>query len=141
MFQGYRVHIGSPERGSGHPRQLYGPNGPRGETQQPAWAAAPPCRPNLEGKERGERKEGEGFGLPLPSLPLLLPFPFGKYERGGSELEEAPSRIPPTWACPLLLPLPPTYIYMWGAPLEHVPTTVSRVRRSPPQFTPPVIFS
>ena len=39
---GYRVHIGSPEAVPGTPGKRYGPNGPRGGTQQPAGAAPPP---------------------------------------------------------------------------------------------------
>ena len=35
----------------------------------------------------------------------------------------------------------PTYIYVGRGRLEHTTTSVSRVRRSPPQITPSVIFS
>ena len=52
-----------------------------------------------------------------------------------------PSSIPPTWAHPSCSPPPPTYIYVGRGCLEHTTNIVSRVRRPPPQFTPPVIFT
>src|SRR3989337_2003857 len=81
---GYRVHIESPEGVPGTPGKRYGPNGPRGETQQPAGAAAPPIWAAREEKERGEeRRKGRDSASPfLPSF-LLLPFPSEKYVKGG----------------------------------------------------------
>ena len=66
---GYRVLIGSLEGVQGTPDKRYGPNGPRGETQQPAGAAAPPYGLSQRTKERGEeRRKGRDSAPPfLPS--------------------------------------------------------------------------
>ena len=60
--------------------------------------------------------------------------------RGEAELGGAQVGFLLLGAPPWLLPLPPTYIYEGRALLEHTTTSVSRVRRLPPQFTPPVIY-
>ena len=65
------------ERGSGHPPGNYmGLMGQEGDRPAPRGAGAPHVGQS-KGEERGEeRKEGEQFGLPLPSLlppPSFLP--------------------------------------------------------------------
>src|SRR4051812_39968127 len=97
-------------------------------------------RPKEE-KERGEGKGKCGLGFPLPSLPPLS-FPLGKTWQGGARQGRAP-RGPTTSprARPVLSPPPPTYIYVGVGHLAHTRLVVSRLRRRPPPFTPPVIFS
>ena len=59
----------------------------------------------------------------------------------GARLGRSPSRIRSYLGRLLASPLPLPPIYMWGVPLAHTRELPSRVRRPPPQFTPPVIFS
>ena len=89
------------------------------------------------------RRKGEGGkekGNRIPPSPSSLPTP-NRNRKGGRPNREVPSRIPPTWGAPLAASPPLQPIYTKGAPLEHTTNIVSRVRRPPPHFTPPVIFT
>ena len=140
MFRGYRVLIGSPEGVPGTPDKRYGPYGPRGETHQPqrGWCAPPPHMgwPNWRRKGEGGKEKGNR----IPPSPSSLPTP-NRNRKGGRPNWEVPKEDSSYLGCPIsCLSSPQTYIY-GGALLEHTTLIPSRVRRPPPQFTPPVISS
>ena len=132
----YRVFIGVREGGGGyrnHRGNILAIWAMRGEHTSPQGVARPP----MVGGRIGEGEEGVQPPSFSSSPSFLLRW---KKERGA--LGETPSRIRTLrGAHPGCSPPPPTYIYVGRGRLEHTTTIVSRVRRPPPQFTPPVISS
>ena len=120
------------------PEKDMGLKGQEGKHTSHKGAGAPPIWAGQIGEGKGKKERKKGIGFPLPPLPFLLRIGIGK---GGGRIGRTPSRIPPTWGTPLAASPPLQPIYMRGAPVEHTTNIVSRVRRPPPQFTPPVIFT
>ena len=139
MFRGLPGTYWVTGRGSRQPRQkIWALWAKRGNTPATkGLVPPPPIWAGQIGVEKGKEERKKGIGFPLPPLPFLLRIGIGK---GGGRIGRTPSRIPPTWGAPLAASPPLQPIYM-GAPLEHTQNIVSRVRRPPPQFTPPVIFT
>ena len=120
MFQSVPGSHRSTGGGTGHPREVSGPNGPlEGSTPAHKGLARP-----YGSRPSGERKGG--IQRPFPSLSPPFPSPANK-ERG-RHLGRTPSRIRPTWGALLAAPSSP-HLYICGrGRLAHPRQLLSRVR-------------
>ena len=137
-FGRYQVLIGSPKGVPGTPDKRLGLMGQEGKCTSHKELVCPPICSSLrgEGKRGRERKE---WNMIPPSSPLF-PSPPTNMARGAAK-GRSPSRIRSYLGRPLASPLSLPPIYMWEGHLAHPRQLLSRVRRPPPSFTPPDIFS